>query len=365
MNYKRRKNKKPAILLVTAALTMGIIESCSRGEAANNNKELTNKTAETSQAFKAVPISYMNPEYQISVPGELEPYEEVAVHAKVKGFVKHLYVDRGDRVREGQLLAVLEAPEMNKKYLSDKSTQQKVYSDYMFAKQTYQRLLEASKTEGAVAPIELEKAKNAMQSALSAYKAAKAKTGFSSQMRHYLHITAPFGGIITDRNVSVGALVGADVKPLFRMAEKAHLRLTVSVPGKHAKSVWRGMKATFTVSSLPEKAFTARLSRTSELIDQQSNSLTLEFDVDNSSGTLNGGEYAQVRLNLKRSDSTFWVSYKNILRTQSGLYVLTLNNGEIKRIPVKEGVRIDTLTEVFGNLNKRDSIILNPNEQMK
>jgi len=93
--------------------------------------------------------------------------------------------------------------------------------------------------------------------------------------------------------------------------------------------------------------------------------MALEFDVDNSDGELQGGEYAQVQLRLQRSTPTFWVSPKSILNTQSGLFVLTKNEDKIKRIPVKEGVRLDTITEIFGDLKEGDFIVERPTEQMK
>ncbi|HRN55178.1 MAG TPA: efflux RND transporter periplasmic adaptor subunit [Agriterribacter sp.] len=316
--------------------------------------------------YATTPVQAINPEYEISVPAELKPYEQVAVYAKVTGFVKQLYVDRGSHVRKGQLLAVLEAPEMEQKYLSDKSTEQKVYSDYLYAKQAYDRLVDASKTTGAVADIELDRAGSAMESAKSAYDASKAGTAGAAQLQEYLRITAPFDGIITGRNVSVGALAGtgADM-PLFMMAQNNKLRLTLSLPEKHAASVQQNMSATFTVSSQPGKTFKAVLSRTSGLLDRQDRSLTLEFDVNNPLGELQGGDYAQVRLKLQRKSPTNWVPSKSVLTTQSGTYVMMLNNDEIKRIPVKEGIRLDTLTEVFGSLSPQDNIILKPSEEIK
>ncbi|MGK9118280.1 efflux RND transporter periplasmic adaptor subunit [Olivibacter jilunii] len=354
--------KSTSLLALTTSLVL-VFSACSQKE---QEKGQAQKEQPTSVKYKTAPVQVINPKYEISVPAELKPFEQVAVYAKVTGFVQRLYVDRGDRVRKGQLLAVLEAPEMQQQYLSDKSTEQKVYSDYLYAKQAYDRLLTASKTTGAVADIELDRAKSAMESAKSAYDASKAGTAHSSQLSQYLHITAPFDGVITQRNVSVGALAGTGSNtPLFMMAQSNKLRLTLSLPEKHAASVHEGMPATFTVSSQPGKTFDAKLSRTSGLLDQQDRSLTLEFDVHNPSGELQGGDYAQVKLKLKRKSPSNWVQTKSVLNTQSGTYVLTLNNDEVKRIAVSEGVRLDTLTEVFGNLSPTDKIIMKPSEEIK
>src|SRR5699024_3960597 len=212
---------------------------------------------------------------------------------------KTMQVDIGEYVTKGQLLAVLEAPELNQKYVSDKSAEQKVYSDYQYAQQNYERLKEASATEGAVAALELDRAKSAMNSAKSAYEASKAQTGHSEQMQSYLEITAPFNGVITEKNVSEGALVGpGSGQPIFRLAQGDNLRLKIALPEKHAASIRDTMRVNFTVNSQPGESYEAILSRSSRLINRADRSMALEFDVSNTQQKLNGGEYAQVKLNL-------------------------------------------------------------------
>lgn len=263
-------------------------------------------------------------------------------------------------------MATLEAPEMDQKLVSDRSSEQKLQSDYLYAQQNFERLKEAAKTEGAIAAIELERAETAMNSAKSAYESSKAQTGHSAQMQSYLHIVTPFNGVITERNVSEGALVGpGSNQPVFRIADEENLKLKIALPEKHAGSVNDDLEATFTVNSQPGKEFKAKLSRNSRLISNQSRALTLEFDVQNNDRKLNGGEYSQVSLKLKRKTPTFWVSPKNILNTQSGLFVLTKNGDRIERISVREGIRLDTVIEVFGNLKENDLIVERPTEQMR
>lgn len=357
-------NKKSTLALaIVCSLTLALT-SCSKKE-----QEVIPQQKEETKTINQYPtasIQFINPEYSISIPAELKPYEQVAIYAKVNGFVKQLFVDRGDHVRKGQLLAILEAPEMEQQYLSSKSSEQKIYNDYLYSKQAYDRLLEASKTNGAVADIELERAKSVMESAKSAHDASKAGTAHSSQLQQYLRITAPFDGVITQKNVSVGALAGTGSNtPLLMMAQGEKLRLTVSLPEKHASSVSKTLPATFTVSSQPNKTYNATLSRTSGLLNKDDRSLTLEFDVDNISAELQGGDYAQVNLKLQRKASSYWVDNKSILRTQSGIFVLTLKNDEIKRIKVNEGIRMESLTEVFGDFSPEDNILLKPSEEIK
>lgn len=338
----------------------------------NNDKEQLRDgqevaVVEENATIETKVISILQPEYNISIPGELEPSEQVSLYAKVGGFIQKLQVDIGDYVKKGQLMTVLEAPELNQKYVSDKSAEQKIYSDYQYAKQNYERLKQAAKTVGAVAELELERTESAMQSAKAAYDASKAQTGHSQQMQQYLNITAPFSGVVTERNVSEGALVGAGSgQPIFRLAQENHLKLKISLPEKHVASIRDNMKVTFTVNSQPGETFEAELSRSSRVINSADRSITLEFDVENESQKLNGGEYAQVNLSLQRKTPTFWVLRENILNTQSGPFVLVKNEGEeIRRVPIKEGLRLEDKVEVFGEFKKEDRVVSRPTEQMK
>ncbi len=312
-------------------------------------------------------LQELNPVYTLTVPGEIKPYEQVALYAKVSGFIKHLYVERGDYVKKGQLLAILEAPEMNQRALSDQSIQDKAYSDYLLAKQIYDRLVEAAKTTGAVAQVELDRAQSSMQSTKSAFESAKASTAQSHQLQDYLRIVAPFDGIITRRNLSAGSLVGnTSNTPIFEMAQNDKLRLTLSIPEKHAGAIPKATTATFSISAYPGESFTAQLSRTSGVLNQQDRSLTLEFDIDNQSKKLQGGDYAQVQLDLQRKQPTLWVATKSILNTQSGTFVITKKADDtLMRIPVELGVQQDTLTEIFGALQPSDLVINKPSEEMK
>ena len=364
MNTKSFKIKRSFITLLF--LNVMVISSCSQDE---NHEKLNSEKPGPQQKLVLItsPVQFINPAYALSAPAELKPYEQVEIYGKVTGFIKKLYVDRGDVVRKGQLLALLEAPELNQKYLSDQSNQDKVYSDYLFSKQQYERLLEAAETDGAVASIELDRAKTKMISDKSAYLSSKAGTAQSSQLKEYLKIVAPFDGIITNKYLSVGALVSTGGnQPILAIAQSNRLRLTLSLPEKHASSIQQGMEIIFTVSSRPGATYQAKLSRTAGLLDQRDRSLTLEFDVNNVKGELRGGDYAQVKLNLKRTEPTFWVLSKSVLRSQSGTFIMSLSgDSTLKRIPVKEGVQLDSLTEVFGDIKLNESILKKPSEELK
>lgn len=305
------------------------------------------------------------PLYKLNVPGELVPYEQVTLFPKIKGFVKRIFVDRGSVVKKGQLLALLEAPEINERYQSSRSDQQKFYEDYLYSRQSYDRLKRAAEKNGAVAAIEIDKAKSKLRADSAAYAAAKSTTGASAQLSDYLRITAPFDGVIVERNISAGALVGENMTTsLFVVAQNQRLRLTVAIPEKHAASVNQGTVVTFSVSSRPGKIYHSRISRDGKLLQQSTRSVTVEFDVDNKEMSLSGGEYAQVTMMLRRPEPTLWVPATSVIHAQSGIFILAVDSNRIKRIPVVEGIRRDSLQEVFGQLTTQLKVLKTGTEEL-
>lgn len=350
-------------ILAASFSTVFALASCAPGkkkEAATVTAVTTVPLVETVQAILDRPV------YSLSLPGELKPYEEVSIFPKAKGFVRKINVDRGSLVRKGQLLAVLEAPELSQQYLSVRSDQRKLYEDFQYSKQSYQRLKNAALKSGAVAEIELDRVRARYRSDSAAYIAAKAKSGASAQFEKYLQIRAPFDGTVVERNVSVGALVGENTQiPLFSIAQQNHLRLTVAIPEKHAHSVDSNTPVTFSVSGRPGKVFTSKLSRNSRMLNQATRSVTTEFDVDNRSGSLSGGEYAQVKLKLQRPDATLWVPAASLIHTQSGIFILRLEKGVVRRVPVIEGTRKDSLQEIFAGISTEDQLIKKGSEELE
>jgi membrane fusion protein, multidrug efflux system len=319
-------------------------------------------------SFKVAKVLLQQPDFSITLPGELLPYEQVNIYAKIKGFIKKIYVDRGSEVSKGQILAVLEAPEIGEQYSASQSSTNSAYQKYLFSKQSYNRLKEASAKNGAVATIELERAYAQLLGDSAAYKSSLSTSSASGQMNKYLRITAPFSGIITGRFFSEGALVGDNAgksEPLFQLSQQNNLRLTVGIPEKEAHSLPVGTKATFTVVDFPGKIFTATLSRNSGALDVTSRSVMAEFDIQNSNAQLRAGQYAKVVIQLRRTEPTLWVPASSVVKAQSGIFVIKSEENIIKRIPVQISGSKDSLMEVFGNLNPGDTILKKGSEEIK
>lgn len=322
----------------------------------------------TIPAFKLATVKSDQPSFSITIPGELEPFEQVSIYPKIKGFVKKIYVDRGSSVRKGQLLAKLEAPEIGEQFAAGKSATSTAYQKYLFSKQSYNRLKEASKKSGAVATIEVERAYAQYLGDSATYNSSRSEASATGKIKNYLRITAPFSGVITGRFISEGALVGDNGvtgELLFRLSQQSRLRLTVAIPEKQAQSIPQGTKASFTVVDFPGKTFTATLSRNSGALDVASRSVIAEFDIQNSATDLRAGQYAKVTIQLMRSQPTLWVPASSVVQAQSGVFVIKSENGSAKKIPVQIGAARDSLVEVFGNLQAGDIVLLKGSEEIK
>ncbi|WP_162303775.1 efflux RND transporter periplasmic adaptor subunit [Paracnuella aquatica] len=342
-----------------------IASSCSD----NDEQPATTKAnKENEPAFKWATVKHDQPQFTITLPGELKPYETVSIYPKMKGFVKKIYVDRGSYVRRGQLLAQLKAPEVGAQYAARNSTSSGAYQKFLFSKQSYMRLQDAAKKAGAVATIELERAYAQYLGDSAAYHSSRSEAAASGQMQAYLRITAPFSGVVTDRFVSEGALVGEggmQGSPLFQLTQETKLRLEVAIPEKQAQALANETKATFTLVDYPGRTFTATLSRNSGALDTRTKSVLAEFDINNSGKELRSGQYAKVSVQLQRKQPTLWVPASSVVQAQSGIFLVKNEANKIKRVPVQLGVTNDTLTEVFGNLDAGEQVLFKGSEEVK
>ena len=303
--------------------------------------------------------------YKLSLPGELKPYEEVTLYAKIEGFVEKLNVDRGDLVKKGEILLNIEAPEIQQKLLAARAKQREIAEKLSFSAQNYQRMNRASEVEGAISSIELEQTKTRFMGDSAALSAVKAEVAAAAQLAGYRNIKSPFDGVITSRMVSPGALVGSGKEPLLKLAREDKLRLVVAIPSKHADALSANTKASFTVNGAPGKKFPVSFSRSSRALDPELRSLMVEFDYDNSANILSAGAYAQVHLQLRRNQPTLKVPASSIITTPTQTLIAKVKSGKIQMIPITTGISKDGMIEIFGNLDSGDQVVLKGNSTLK
>lgn len=346
----------PIVLL--SALALALSGCTSEGAAPASQDEGTR-----AKVVSTTTVTRDTARYTLALPGQLHPFEEVKLYPKVSGFIRDLYVDRGSYVKKGQLLARLDAPEITQRYGAAAAKQREVMERLTYSRQSYERLLWASATPGAVAALELEQAKAKVMSDSAAYESLKAEMAAARQLASYLEIRAPFQGVITSRTASPGALVGANDHPLFTLAQQDRLKLVVAIPEKHARALAENTVVRYRVSNAPDKTFTARISRSSGLVDAKLRALVVEFDVDNTTRQLNGGEYVEAEIEFQRSAPSLWVPTASIVEAQSGLFVMRVENDTVKKVAIKKGIEENGKTEVHGELTDGDIIVAkNPDE---
>lgn len=314
-------------------------------------------------------VRFLQPQKDITIPGELDAYYSTDVYPRVKGFIKSIYVDRGSLVKKGQVLARVDAPEIISDLNDARAKLSQAKANQIGTNETYKRLLITSKTPGAVAPNELSVAKARLDADNANVKSAEAIVQNKQKMVQYLTLTAPFDGIITTRNISVGDLVGPDETAkshsLFSLQENQKLRLTVAVPETYTGELQKGETVSFRVSALPEKTFEAKLSRSSGSVDVSTRTMMIEFDVANKGGLLKSGMYAEVSLPIRRKTKTPFVPIQSVLNSTEGTFLILDENNRVRRCPVKKGVSLDSLVEVFGNVHDGDKIVKAPSDDMR
>lgn len=303
---------------------------------------------------------------KLTLTGEIIPFDRANIYARTAGYVKDVKVDIGSKVTKGQILCVLEAPELKAGEAESNSKSQGALSKYQSSKSTYKRLLKAAKTPGAISDNELEIARNQMKTDSAFYNASKAASRANRALENYLVVRSPFNGVVTERNVFKGDYVDNSGKILlFRVEDNSSLRVQVPVPEAYNATRIEDNKATFTVSALPGKSFKAALTRKSDAISADTRSEIWEFDFSNQNGLLKPGMFAQVTLLVNRPYQGFTVPYKAVVTTQERKFVVRVRAGKAQWVDVKTGFTQKDKVEVAGDLADGDEIVKQANEEMK
>jgi membrane fusion protein (multidrug efflux system) len=355
--------RKAVLVFSSLAITAGL-QSCSSGEA--KNEKTVASVPQITEAFKLQRSSLSS---TVKIPGELVAYQQVDIYAKVSSFVKKLYADVGTEVKEGQLLAVMEAPEMNAQFSAATSRLKSQEATYLASKATYDRLLQTSKTPGTVSQNDLDLANARQKSDMAQLEAAQASQREVTDTRNYLQIRAPFSGIITSRNVSAGAYVGPSGKgselPIFTLQEQKKLRLVVSVPDAYVYNMSSQNEVEFSVKSQPNEKFKAKVTRLAGALDNKLRAQRTEMDVPNADKRLLPGMIAEVSLNLNGNENVFVVPSSAVLSTTEGVFIIRIKDNKADWVKIATGRSDADKTEIYGELNDNDVIITHATEEMR
>lgn len=345
------------------------------------------------QRVKVVEVKRSKDPHGIELPGSVQAITEAPILARADGYLQKRLVDIGDRVHAGQPLAEIEAPEVDEQIRQARAsllqTQasvdqaaanlEKGRSDEALAKVTADRWA-ALLIKGVVSRQENDRYQSEYQSASAATKAlekalamARSNVGASEanlsrldKVQSYRQVKAPFDGVITLRNVDVGALVNAGSTLLFRIAQISSLRTYVNVPQANASEVHDGQHASLTVSNLPGRKFSGAVARTANALDPASRTLLVEVQVPNPDGALLPGMYARVELTGSRAQEALRVPSDALIVRGAGTEVAVLRDGRIVHLQkVEVGRDYGDSLEVTSGLHEGDIIISNPGDVLR
>lgn len=340
----------------------------------------TEASAAPEPRVAVVAVTSERPLLHSSLPGELRPFNDVEIQARVEGFVTRVLVDRGSAVKEGDLLAVLEAPDLvarraaaEQRYAA--ASAQRLQAEAALARDqgTLERLQGAAKAmDGAVAGNDLHIAEEAVaadRADVTARAAAEAATQRDLKaveaVEGYLNVTAPFHGMIVRRNVSPGSLAGPSKPALFELQQLDPLRLVVDVPEAQAAGVQVGEKLPFSVISAPADQFVATVARIADSLRPATRTMPVELDAPNPQHRLAPGMYAQVAWQAQRPYATLFVPSTAVMTTTQNSFVECVRSGAIVWVPVRQGFAAGDRSEVFGDLRPGDVVVRMASEELR
>jgi membrane fusion protein, multidrug efflux system len=320
----------------------------------------------------------------LDMPAELDPYEAVAIYPKVSGFVRAISVDRGSRVRAGAVLAELDAPEFLAQRAEAQSKVQGAEALLGAARSkadadssTFERLRAAAETPGVIAGNDVTLAQKAVETARSQVAAAQQNVEAARQalqsvasLEGYLRITAPFDGVVTERNVHPGALVGpsggaVSAAPMLRLVKIDRLRLVVPVPEAYVAGAREGTAMAFTVESYPGETFSGAVARIARAVDVKTRTMAVELDVVNPNDRLAPGMFCQVRWPVRRPAPSLLVPSTSVASTTDRLFVVLVRGGRAEWVDVKTGLTSGPLIEVFGDLRAGDFVAARGTDELR
>jgi membrane fusion protein (multidrug efflux system) len=366
MNITKNKSIIAIIILVVG---VNLLSSCgpSKKEKEEQAQTVRDENAIDTPAVVLMPVYKGKLTSTIAVPGELIPYQEVDLFAKVTSYVQKLWVDIGSEVHQGQLLVTLEAPELNSQLAEAESRIKQMEAIYYASKANYDRLLSTSKTPGTISQNDLDQAEARKNSDFANVEAAKSSCKEVAANLAYLQIRAPFDGIITSRNINLGAYVGPGrgTDPLLVLQDQKRMRLVISVPETSTGGLNDKDVVTFSVTAFPNRKFTAKVSRLAGALDTKLRSERLEMDVYNKEKQLLPHMFAEVDMPLPTRDSAFIVPKSAVVTSTEKVFIIKVVDNKAQWVDVKKGLSAGNQTEVYGAIKAGDEIVKQANDEIR
>lgn len=304
---------------------------------------------------------------EVVLPGNAQAYVATPIYARTNGYLKSWNFDIGAHVKAGQLLAIIETPELDRQLDQARADMATAQANYDLAQTTAARYQTLFKTD-SVAKQEVENAVGDLHSKKAMLDSAAFNVRRLEETQHFQKVYAPFDGVITARNIDIGALIdaggNAPGKELFDIAATNRLRVYVNVPQQYSRDVKPGGAAYLSQAEFPGRQFRGKIVRTSDSIDPVSRTLLTEVDVDNPTGELLPGAFLSVHLNVKSEAAGVLVPVNTLIFRSSDMQVAVVRNNKAELVGITIGRDYGTQVEVVSGLTARDAIIENPSDSL-
>jgi len=364
---RRQIIRRVKIITIIALVLLAIGAGRTLISRASNARTLEANTAMQSEMFVKVAVPQSGKAGQsLTLPGTLQGFVQSPIAARASGYLRRWHKDIGSRVEKGDLLAELDAPEIDQQLSQAIAAREQTASSLALAKSTLARL-EALRAKDAVSQQELDERRSASAQAAANLAAADANAERLRQLEGFKRVIAPFSGVITRRNVDVGDLIdagGGAGRAMFLLTQTDPLRVYINVPQSSAQLVKRGQKAIVTQTELAGKAFEGEVVRTSGSIDAATRTMQVEITLPNKDGVLMPGAYVQVSLPLTTSTTLAIPTNSLIIGSQGVRVAVVGENGLVTIRSVKIGRNYGQTVEALSGVTVADRLILNPSDSL-
>ena len=350
------------VLLVAGAITLIGHESHERALA----KETERATVPTVAVVH--PLAE-KPDEELVLPGSLLAYEESPIYARTSGYLVRWYKDIGSRVKEGELLATIDTPEVDQELNQTRAARQQTLAQLELAKISADRWENLRKSD-SVSAQEADQQTSGYKQAQANLAAADANVRRLEQLEGFKKVYAPFSGVLTKRNVDPGALInagaGAAGRELFDLARVDPLRVYTSVPQAYAPYIKVGASTTVILQEFPGQKFSAKIARTAESIDPNTRTLLTEVDVPNKNGRLLPGSFGEVHFAVGSNVDKVTVPINAMLfRGEGARLAVVGRDGKVHLKPINIGRDYGATLEILGGVSTDDQIVINPPDSLE
>jgi len=354
-------------LMVVVLLVAGAVSLLTRMHSSRVLAETTVQNAVPSVAV--VHPTAEKPDEELVLPGTLQAYVESPIYARTNGYLLRWYKDIGSHVKQGELLADIDTPEVDQELMQARAARQQVVAAMDLAKINSDRYQSLRKTD-SVSQEEADTQSSGYQQATANLAAADANVKRLQELEGFKHVYAPFDGVITKRTVDPGALInagaGAAGRELFDIARTDPLRVYVAVPQTYAPAIHDGLDAVVTLQEFPGQKFSASVTRTADAIDPVARTLNTEVDVPNKDGKLLPGSFGEVHFKPNINAKKVTVPVNAMLFRREGAQVAVVGpDGKVQLRHISIGRDYGTTLEIVGGVDANDLVIVNPSDSIE